>query len=159
MEIPEELRNLDFETHDAISALVVPAKKGEIISITALVEELVTKVLANGNAPSKTLLKKSFASKIKSLESKFSTSLIHRDEKSKVLEFLRALRAIRNLSAHSYQIGFQQLTDLEKNYPGIKLLLVDCPPNLWAAVKEFKGLIQIITSDQVDTTPNHHHNT
>jgi hypothetical protein len=146
MEIPEELRNLDFETYDAISALVVPEKKGEIISITALVEEEVTKFFAADSPPSKTLLKKSLSDKIKSLDSKFSASENHQAEKVKVLDFLRALLAIRNLGAHTYEIGFPELTQREEDHPGIKSMLLDCPTNLWTAVKEFKAHITAITN-------------
>lgn len=145
MEIPEELRNLDFETYDAISALVVPEKKGEIISITALVEEEVTRLLAGDNPPSQTLLKKSLSDKIKSLASKFSASEDHQVEKVKVLKFLRALLAIRNLGAHTYGIGFPELAQLEEDHPGVKDMLLECPTNLWTAVKKFNAHITSIT--------------
>lgn len=139
MDIPDELRNLDFETYDAISALVVPEKKGEIISITALIEEEVTKAIAGDTEPSKTLLKKSLSDKIKSLESRFGGIEGHEQEKKEVLAFLRALLEIRNLGAHSYGVGFADLAQLEEDHPGTKHLLSECPKNLWAAVKLFNS--------------------
>ena len=146
MDIPDELRNLDFETYDAISSLVDPKKKGEIISITALVEEKVTKVIAGDSAPSKTLLNKSLSDKIKSLEAKFAADGNHIEEKKRVLDFLKALLAIRNLGAHTYGIGFSDLAQLEQDHVGIKHLLLDCPTNVWTAVKEFNNHIKTITA-------------
>ena len=146
MDIPDELRILDFETYDAISALVMPAKKGEIISITALVEEEVTKKLAGDAPPSKSLLKKSLSDKIKGLESRFSSISGHEQEKTEVLNFLNALLAIRNLGAHTYEIGFAELAQLEEDHPGTKHLLSECPKNLWADVKKFNAHMIAIKS-------------
>lgn len=144
IEIPEELANLDFETYDAILALVVPEKKGEIVSITNLVEEEVTIILAGGEPPSSTLLKKSFSDKIKSLDRRYKSDSAHSIPKEEVISFLTALLDIRNLVSHTYQIGFEELAQLEMKHPRVRSLLIECPNNLWAAVGAFKTNIAVI---------------
>lgn len=147
MKIPDELSNLDFETYDAISSLVDPYKKGEIISITALVEEVIVKMICGSNPPSKSLNEKTFSDKIKSLEAHFNKNAKHQSQKTDVLAFARALLAIRNLLAHTYGIGFNHLSTLEQEHPCAKILLANCPANLWEAVKTLNKNLQQISND------------
>ena len=142
MIIPEELRDLDLETYDAITSLVIPAKKGEIISIAALVEEEVTTFLIHHSSKSpRKIQNHAFGKKLKELKKIFLTLPDEAAATDHSSSFISALIAIRNLPAHTYGIGFKELHELYGRHPAAKNLLINCPNNIWPEVKMLKDTL------------------
>jgi hypothetical protein len=153
MEIPQEFKDflcLDKveKRLDLFSGLIAPEKKGKILSLAALAEEEIAGFLSNYLArPERfqdfeNLIADSltFHQKIEALKKilpKVDDDKTHYDSH---IEFLRALKKLRNAAAHSYGIDIEEAKVLADDLE-IIFLLTDLPRNIWSRVTALKNYL------------------
>jgi hypothetical protein len=153
MEIPEELKKfltLDkADKHlDLVSGIVDPEKKGNIISLAALAEEEITKLLTRYfAAPDRgedfqEVIENNltFHAKIETLK-KVVPKLDPTESNCKPhFEFLRGLKKLRNTAAHSYGMSIEDATKLSSD-AAVSHLVADFPNNLWQRVTALRDYL------------------
>lgn len=153
MEIPEELRKLltvdkAEENLDLVSGIVDPEKKGNIISLAALVEVEITKFLTRYFAtPNRTKdfqevieYNLTFHAKIETLKKVVPKLDAIESNHKPHFEFLRGLKKLRNIAAHSYGVSLEDAPKLSSDAE-ISHLVADFPNNLWQRVRALRDYL------------------
>ena len=157
MKIPEELKAfLSLEGAEerlgVVRTLVTPAKKGELIAITSLVDEELTTFFAGYHAhpirasdsDGKLRRKAKLAEKIEALRlvlPKLDPTAANYEHH---LTFLDTLRRLRNKGSHESGISPEDATKLSQE-PEVLAIIKGFPNALWAKVKELLKYLKSLT--------------
>ena len=153
MEIPEELKTMFAlegveERIALLESLVVPAKAGELVKLSSLADEELGKFLIayashpnhSSDADGKVRNRATFDEKIKALTLLLPKLDANPGNYRGHLEFLTALRLLRNNAAHETGLHIDDATEFCKN-PAILAMVQDFPKTLWANVTALRDYL------------------
>ena len=152
MEIPEDIKKLfTIERLELVTSLVGTEKKGELMSLAALAEEEVatflTRYLASpshaNDADAKTRTKATFNEKIEALERVLPKVDSTPTNYKAHLDFLHALRNLRNVAAHGYSLHKDKLIELSSDKAMLRIG-EDFPKNVWTDVRALRDYLSAI---------------
>lgn len=149
MDIPDKLQRLLTPEHlDLIASVVDPARKGDLISIAAAAEKQVSNFLDRylaepqraQDADAKTRKNARLNDKIQALERVLPKVDADVTRRQSHIDFLHALRGLRNVAAHGYGLRADDAAQLAQN-PEMMKVTTDFPANAFAKLTELRDYL------------------
>ena len=153
MDIPDDFKKLFAlegieERLELLESLVTPAKKGELITLSSLADEelaaFFTRYIAHPNhandADGKLRKRATFDDKIQALGRVLPKLDADPKNYQSHLDFLSAVRILRNTAAHNSGLHMDDAMEFSKN-PEMLSMVADFPKKLWERVTALRDYL------------------